>query len=1542
MHKYLSKITSTLTALVLVGSNFLPAVSFAANEIATKSEEQDILFDATINNGYSCVANIDEKLTLDINLAIENQGYIKDGTITIENNNYKIDESEINIENNVIKIGQVNNDKPVNYSIPLEFEKNDLISADYFEKDSTVKLDATYINEKGNEEKISKTIKEHLKWDTDVETSIRQELTRYLKYGNKTLLSFKISSGVKDNKFPISEKTIQMLVPTIEGQEPEKIIVSGDKFNYTYQNQVIVLNKKYVQDNKLIWNSNDECLVTYIYDTNASQTDIETLSVMEVKTATGKSIEARINNHTYHVQDTIGNLVDINIVGDNDVNKGYMYTNLNRTENKLETHYSSGYQVNIGLAEFVDQIQIKEDASNYLTLNRKIMVDKDELIKMLGEEGTIKILDSNDTELGILNKDNLQLDVNQYGLKYITSKPVQEGNLNIKLEKVVNPNLTYTKESLTGVTSIENSINATVLFQEQEILNNNVKKDINLIEPESKATININKENLSTIVKNENVVITATLEKNDISDALYTDPEILITLPNQISEVTLKDAKLIYEEELKPLEFKMVGKQIYLKLQGTQTQYSNIPNANGAIVRIVADITLNNLAVSANENVVLQYNNPARKELKSVQTPINIIAPTGFVTANAGALSQTVTAIGEDATMQIAANDVEKKIKLGGTIVSNLQEATSGLIILGRVPAQDTLLTNSSNENTQSTFSTTLANAISVNGIDADIYYSTNGSATYDLSNSNNAWTTQLSENVKSYMIVAKSDITPAQMVSFNYDINVPRNIDYENQAISTYSVYYDNKSENGISKNVVMAKSLIIATENIPVIRTTITAEDYYNNESINNGDKVNAGKLVRYTIHATNTGKKAAENVTVKIDKQDDNSNTAFQIYKVEENEQNNHYESSYESRLIEKIDKIEQGETKDIQFIVRINSWANVDDVYTIRTEISAENMLENSTASFENTVTEGTLTVRLNDMLGWKEIPLDQEINYYVTLENNKNETLNNVTVKVNIPKYLEIISSEGGSFDENSRILTYNIESLDDYQSFTLIAKATYSDEPNQKIELSATATFDEMEKEIKSNTDVKTIMDTKGFSATLSSNISDKMLDTDKIEYYIQVKNDSKKTANINVTDELPSELRLINYTVKNGTVGYTQEDPAMVLVTEAVNPGETLRITVVAEPYILDENEQIKETTNNAYVTVNGLKLDINTLSHQIENTLNYNGEMVDENGEMIENINSISGKVWYDKNANSKQDENEVGLPKVLVSLYDVTTKSIVKDKNGKNLEIYTNDNGQYKFENIAKGQYIVQVNYDNELYDISNYQVNDLLQNEDSDFIESNGKASTNIITIDEANQYNIDLGLIDKENFNITLKETISKVSVINGHETKVYDFNTENALLKLRKKENATLVIEYVIQLTNEGNVEGYVTNIANYIPKGTKFISELNSDWYIDSNGDAINTSIANEKLQPRESKKIKLILVKDITLEDTDLIHSTAEIRETYNQYGAITTVENLAKINAKVADIVVKDNTSQLVIQIATISLSIIAIIGLAGYEIYKFINR
>ena len=118
----------------------------------------------------------------------------------------------------------------------------------------------------------------------------------------------------------------------------------------------------------------------------------------------------------------------------------------------------------------------------------------------------------------------------------------------------------------------------------------------------------------------------------------------------------------------------------------------------------------------------------------------------------------------------------------------------------------------------------------------------------------------------------------------------------------------------------------------------------------------------------------------------------------------------------------------------------------------------------------------------------------------------------------------------------------------------------------------------------------------------------------------------------------------------------------------------------------------------------------------------------------------------------------------------------------------------------------------------------------------------------------------------------------------------YDNETFTKVEILRQNAGkSNIVVEYKIVVTNEGAIPGYANKIIDYLPEDVTFSSEVNPDWYISKNGDTIySSSLANKKINPGESKEIKLVLTKKLTPESLGSIMSnTSEIYEATNDAG-------------------------------------------------------
>jgi len=91
MQKYTLKIVAILTTLLLVGTMFIPTLVYASEEIQDqKTSQENVLFNATVQNKYEAKLNLLAESTLELNLSVKNTGYLKDINVTLEGNNYDL------------------------------------------------------------------------------------------------------------------------------------------------------------------------------------------------------------------------------------------------------------------------------------------------------------------------------------------------------------------------------------------------------------------------------------------------------------------------------------------------------------------------------------------------------------------------------------------------------------------------------------------------------------------------------------------------------------------------------------------------------------------------------------------------------------------------------------------------------------------------------------------------------------------------------------------------------------------------------------------------------------------------------------------------------------------------------------------------------------------------------------------------------------------------------------------------------------------------------------------------------------------------------------------------------------------------------------------------------------------------------------------------------------------------------------------------------------------------------------------------------------
>ena len=246
------------------------------------------------------------------------------------------------------------------------------------------------------------------------------------------------------------------------------------------------------------------------------------------------------------------------------------------------------------------------------------------------------------------------------------------------------------------------------------------------------------------------------------------------------------------------------------------------------------------------------------------------------------------------------------------------------------------------------------------------------------------------------------------------------------------------------------------------------------------------------------------------------------------------------------------------------------------------------------------------------------------------------------------------------------------------------------------------------------------------------------------------------------------------------------------------------------------------------------------------------------------------ISGKVFIDADEDGVQKGTEKTLANIPVSLY-----KIVDDLNQELVkETTTIESGVYYFDNLDKGFYKVRFNYDNTQYDLSlRYAIEDTEKDSDAYKISEGLAEITNkhdpythdgidLATNTEAK--NLDMGLINRKPFSMSIKKYITKVDLnYNGiTDTKHYN-NESKVLLSVKNSLKATAKVYYGFEIINDSQVAGYVENIFEDIPDGLIYDSnDSYNDGWILVDGKLQNTSFQSRLLNPGESIYAQVALI--------------------------------------------------------------------------------
>lgn len=1044
--------------------------------------------------------NADEELTLNVLLKVTS-GYVKNPVLSItnlENEIFKIDESRLDCEfiqsinGNEITISRLNEGEDCLVQIPIVMKDESYYNP--FKTNSNIEfvLEGTYVDLNSNHYEFSRMAYVNLGWELIANIQISSEIEKSFEYTAEEMeymlvqYTIDVALAEESRAFPVESTTLNFKVPENDSLIPQTVSVGTvntsftngltandvifNENNWSYADGNIVINVLNApveeQGNKyIIPQGKDKYIVTVVYAVNGENVELETNIAASVKifnNGTSKAFDAAgvVN---YNVADASGKLVTYGVeTVEKEVSKGNMFANYNIEKDFYETDYTSVIDVNISKADFVNTIEIREqeeyfvndENEKYPTINegknntyyRTTTFNKENLDSILGEAGTLKLLNEKGEVLLIIDK-NQEADENgnivvSYGSKITNiilrvENPEAEGILNIVNTKAIEK-LNYSQTVAVKFNELVSKYVAAAIYE------GGVKDDLGVVtnkitlkNTKTTATISTGRKVLSTLVENKNIELKIALNNHNEKTDLYKNPVFEITLPKQIEEVKVNEMNILYgNNELSISNIEAYKNEkgnivIRVSLKGTQTKYSLVELTEGTNIILNVDMKINIYTPSVTSKITMKYYNENATEYEetvpwkmdanktddtlinangSTETEISFIAPAGVVSAQRASGyngKNKVHSINQGLKVDRILTNVEKqKVTSEIIVMNNSEEAMNNVSILGRTGFKGNTL-NSNNEELGSTINTQVVSELAeIYGVykNVKIYYSENGNATKEITEPSNSWTTDFKsiENIRSYLIVLEESLNVGEIVVFAYDYELPANLTCDSAVYTTFNTYYTNSKNEYVSEE---ADTIGLETVSSPKITVDIHS---------NAGENVTEGQMIEYTVTVKNIGEVDAEDIKVNLKIPED---TTYVEY-VAENEGGAYKLNDKVKELNVDVGDIKVGEEKVYTYTVRVNEKA--EQVSSAKVTATAEGLEEtgNANTGEENPdgetpteqetqttaetekadVAQPDIDIVFNQNYDGLSVRENADLEYYITITNNTENSLGITGVK----------------------------------------------------------------------------------------------------------------------------------------------------------------------------------------------------------------------------------------------------------------------------------------------------------------------------------------------------------------------------------------------------------------------------------------------------------------------------------------------------------------------------------------------------------------
>lgn len=1225
----------------------------------------------------------------------------------------------------------------------------------------------------------------------------------------------------------------------------------------------------------------------------------------------------------------------------------------------------------------VKYIEVNE---NKKTAKKLAVVYSEEDIRILSDEETTAIVEY---------KENIT------NLKIKTSKPITEGFIHFENQNVIKASENYgAKVEKIKYISTESKISE----------NSNVVK-IALLEPETKISVISSNTNFSTL-QTSKTTLTVKLDDTNASTKLFNNPIITVKLPEGLTGGHLSSPEILNGNGLSIKTAKAENNVITIELEGKQTAY-DLNNVSGG-VNIVMDIEdLDFSDTTPTHTDKIEVTCAQGTNIVKTSCSVNINSKYGLLMISSlTGYNQNESITTMDSTLKMVTVEKEgeaKTLTQNINIINNYNQDITNVNILGKLQYSDNNVTStfsselleiklegvkvyySEKENPnyadeawkEEYFSSAKSYKIVIDkiskesvkslefklilpkelGYNASEYINTEIYYTYN----SDLLTTSSIIGLETEKIQNKLEVLSAQTAQLNIDTHVEsgagildnKGVVYEKQILK-YVTTVQNITNNTI-ENIILKGTIPDGTV-YAKMRKDAYAEGGYFDEDANIKEILTEPILLRpgetYTLeYEVRVNKISTETSSIQqkslvyINGEEKYSNTLENIIFKADVQLNMKF-------LIPDEDSLHGGETAEINLELK-NLTSNkitgkLDLMFSDYSMI--ENIEYDTYILSKNTAENSAREMPLENIV----IDSDETISFVfmVDIKNLEDEQFLKTKFKMN------------ANFTANNKTYISNAISKDLLQSKTFLTAGLEGYINNKKIENNETI-------ENGTSIEYKVSIENTGMLDAERVSIKDELpegLTAKNIKYTKYIKTDEGyKTEEIdeNLEDEniislleyIPSHKMLTIYITCyldtyedsiNNMVEVSSED-----ITNDIKTNEIRYILKELDETEPEEDDDIKDEdkyeddAENEEIIDDEMKPVAPDGTEDLEETNKPGDSEKPENPtDKPKNKFTITGLAWLDSNKNGQRDTEEKLMDSVIVTLINKETGNYVTDDSGNKITSTTNSNGEYKFENVEEGKYLVLFEFDTNTYTVTTYQKTEVEQNLNSDVIittvtiNSNKKLAgiTDAITLN-ANKENIDIGLIENATSDLSLDKQITKITVINSQGTQEFNYkdgHTAKVDLVAKYMNTAEVIVNYKFTIKNLGDTTGYVNTLVDNLPSGLEFSSELNKDWYKGSDGQLYTTALSGIAIKPGETSEIELILTKDMTEENTGTFVNNAELEKISNLEN-IQEKDDALENNKSSAILVISIKTGSAILYTG-ITIGCILILSAGAYIIKK----